>query len=213
MPARRRVLGLASHTSTERSTFQDRELSSPPRRASIQPAEARARFGARRTTTPAPDAVTPDGPDRSGLVLLHGLIVRYSREARKGAVHLAETSDRGKPGSDPTRVGGVPVYVVKKGSKPSVLRLIKGPGAPADYSLDLAEMVIGRAVDVHISIHSDSISRRHAALKQQAASVLCEDLASSNGIYVNGEKVGSAELKDGDSLQIGDALFVYKAGS
>jgi pSer/pThr/pTyr-binding forkhead associated (FHA) protein len=95
---------------------------------------------------------------------------------------------------------------------PSVLQQIGGPGAPRDHRLDLEEMVVGRSVQVHISIDSGLISRRHIALKRSGPEYVCEDLNSSNGMFLNGVKVHSAVLRDGDTLQIGDVVFVFREG-
>lgn len=113
----------------------------------------------------------------------------------------------------PTHVGGIPVYVVQKPGQPALLRLIKGPDAPKAYSLDLAETVIGRGEDANIVIESASVSRRHARLQRTEKAFLCEDLGSANGVFVNGTRLESAEMQNGDTLQIGDALFVFQASS
>jgi pSer/pThr/pTyr-binding forkhead associated (FHA) protein len=108
-----------------------------------------------------------------------------------------------------TIAGGAPVYVVQRRSHPMVLRQVKGPGAPRDVSLDLDEVVLGRGLDVQIVIESGAVSRRHAALLRSNDRYTCVDLQSSNGVYVNGERVNGKELCDGDILQVGDALFVF----
>ena len=73
-------------------------------------------------------------------------------------------------------------------------------------------MVVGRSVQVHISIDSGLISRRHIVLKRAGPEYSCEDLNSSNGMFLNGVKVHSAVLRDGDTLQIGDVVFVFREG-
>jgi pSer/pThr/pTyr-binding forkhead associated (FHA) protein len=40
-----------------------------------------------------------------------------------------------------------------------------------------------------------------------------EDLDSANGVFVNGERISSeVELVDADSVQVGDAVFIYQQG-
>jgi pSer/pThr/pTyr-binding forkhead associated (FHA) protein len=124
-----------------------------------------------------------------------------------------DPSSKGSSDDQATRVGGVPVFKVNKQARPAVLRLVKGPGAPKDYVLDLDEVIVGRSQDAHIIIDSESISRRHASLHRTEGGHFCRDLGSSNGLLVNAERREIAELKDGDSVQIGDALFMYRAGS
>jgi|RhiMethySRZTD1v2_1073278.scaffolds.fasta_scaffold05288_4 pSer/pThr/pTyr-binding forkhead associated (FHA) protein len=108
-----------------------------------------------------------------------------------------------------TLVGGVPIFVARQ-QKALVLRQVKGPGSPRDVALDIDEIVIGRALDANISVDSPLVSRRHAALRRGEAGYSVEDLESGNGVFVNGERVGSAPLRANDTLQIGDALFVLQ---
>jgi pSer/pThr/pTyr-binding forkhead associated (FHA) protein len=117
-------------------------------------------------------------------------------------------AESGRP-DEPTLIGGVPVFV-KRQNKPVVLRQIKGPGFPRDVSLDIDEVVIGRALESNVSIDSPLVSRRHAALKRSDAGYTVEDLESGNGVFVNGERVQSAPLRPSGTLQIGDALFVLQ---
>jgi pSer/pThr/pTyr-binding forkhead associated (FHA) protein len=121
-------------------------------------------------------------------------------------------SDEGsKKGSDePTAVGGVPLYVLQKRGKLCLLRQVKGPGAPRDIPLEADEVIIGRAPDSQLFLDSHSVSRQHAALRRSGAGYQCVDLASSNGVFVNAAKIESVELHEGDSIQIGDALFLYQ---
>lgn len=51
----------------------------------------------------------------------------------------------------------------------------------------------------------DSISRAHAMIFFDANGIGIIDLASTNGTYVNSERVGSAMVHDGDSLAIGNS--------
>jgi len=116
-----------------------------------------------------------------------------------------------KSPEEPTVVGGVPVYVVSRQAKPPVLRQIKGPGAPRELALILDEIVLGRSAESHVCIDSSSVSRRHALLKRSEAGYVVEDQESGNGVYVNTQRVSSSALRAGDTLQIGDALFLYQS--
>src|SRR5947207_11593480 len=115
--------------------------------------------------------------------------------------------------SYPTEAGGIPVYIVGKKEQPASLRLIKGPEAPKTYALELPETVIGRGEDAHIAVESPSVSRRHARLVRVDKAFTVEDLGSANGVYVNGTRHDGADLANGDTVQIGDALFVFQAGT
>ena len=68
---------------------------------------------------------------------------------------------------------------------------------------------IGRTPDNDLRIDAEFISRRHAVLLASATSAIVEDLNSTNGVYVNGERVTRRELREGDLLTIGETSFRY----
>jgi len=66
---------------------------------------------------------------------------------------------------------------------------------------------IGRAPDNDIQIISNGVSRHHAVLLTSPHFTLVEDLGSTNGVIVNGEKVNVCTLGDGDVIKIGRTKF------
>jgi pSer/pThr/pTyr-binding forkhead associated (FHA) protein len=67
------------------------------------------------------------------------------------------------------------------------------------------EITIGRQEGNTIRLTERNVSRRHARLMKSRASVLIEDLGSSNGIRINGDRIaGQVQVGDGDLIQIGD---------
>lgn len=96
--------------------------------------------------------------------------------------------------------------------KPFLLVQVEGPGAPREVKLDLPEMVVGRSLQAHLTIESTLISRQHFALRRQGPDYVGVDLDSVNGLFLNGLRVHSAILRDGDVLQIGDVVLVYREG-
>lgn len=101
----------------------------------------------------------------------------------------------------------------KRPHKPHLLQQIAGPGAPSEHLLDLEEIVIGRSAQAQISIESGLLSRRHVLLRRSGPEYTCQDLDSSNGLYLNGIRAHSAVLRDGDLLQIGDVIFIFREGA
>jgi hypothetical protein len=69
---------------------------------------------------------------------------------------------------------------------------------------------IGRAVQCDIVITSNRVSREHARLTRDAWKVILEDLESTNGTLLNGERVlAPVALQDEDRLTIGDVVLVF----
>jgi hypothetical protein len=68
---------------------------------------------------------------------------------------------------------------------------------------------IGRSPDCGIFLDDVTVSRRHAVLVQRDGRWLVEDQGSLNGTFVNRKRVESAELEDGDELQIGKYRLTF----
>lgn len=69
-------------------------------------------------------------------------------------------------------------------------------------------IVVGRSSDLDMVLVEDMVSRRHAKISVGADnSITIEDLGSTNGTFVNGEKVKKARLKEGDRVLIGTSIL------
>lgn len=72
------------------------------------------------------------------------------------------------------------------------------------HKLDRAEVVMGRSTEAEFQIEDDGISRKHAkVLADGSGAFRLMDLGSTNGTFLNGSRVDTAPLKDGDKIQIG----------
>jgi predicted component of type VI protein secretion system len=78
--------------------------------------------------------------------------------------------------------------------------------------LERAELSIGRANEADIRIPSERASRQHAFLTRRGNEYVLRDNDSHNGVFLNGVKVHSAVLRDGDVIQVADHAFVYHEG-
>ena len=80
-----------------------------------------------------------------------------------------------------------------------------GPAPGKIYSLEVNEMFIGREVGSDVFVNEVEVSRRHAQLTLQAGNYVLEDLGSTNGTFVNGERVtGTRILRPGDTITLGE---------
>ena len=77
------------------------------------------------------------------------------------------------------------------------------------FSLDKADIIIGRALDVDIVLDDARASRRHARIVRNETSATLEDLSSTNGTYVNNQKIDNWSLLDGDLITIGNTLLKF----
>jgi hypothetical protein len=78
-----------------------------------------------------------------------------------------------------------------------------------EHPLTKSPIVLGRGSGADIVVAGPLVSRRHAELRDTDYGLQVTDLASRNGVFINGEKVTEPTLLNaGDSLAIGDSTFV-----
>ena len=88
------------------------------------------------------------------------------------------------------------------------LRFISGKYQGGEYPLaDAGELVIGRSSELDLVLIEDMVSRKHAKLTLAPGNITISDLGSTNGTFVNGEKVKRARLKEGDRVLIGTSIL------
>ena len=115
---------------------------------------------------------------------------------------------------DETTVGrSINITRLQRGKTPHWLEQIEGPGSPREFALVDKECVIGRSVEASISVNSSLLSRRHVLLSMREFDIHCQDLDSANGVFLNGIKFYSATLRDADTIQAGDVVFIFHEGS
>ncbi len=91
-----------------------------------------------------------------------------------------------------------------------VLQLVRASGPDLMLRLPGDRYTLGRSAEADLTIDSDDISRRHILLKRENGTFSITDLESTNGVYLNGTRVHSAQLYHGDSLQLGDLVFRFR---
>jgi pSer/pThr/pTyr-binding forkhead associated (FHA) protein len=69
---------------------------------------------------------------------------------------------------------------------------------------------LGRALDNDVVLDHQSVSRHHASIVALNGGFRLRDLSSQNGTWVGGQKIGEAELADGDMIKLGDAEFTFR---
>jgi len=75
------------------------------------------------------------------------------------------------------------------------------------------EFLIGRGPDCDLRLGSSEVSRHHCLLRVRGEEVTVSDLGSSNGTYLNGQRVRSqAALHSGDEIVLGKSRFLIDLG-
>lgn len=123
------------------------------------------------------------------------------------------------PSRHPRRAG-VPARPSAPPAPPAPPRKVK----PADrpwfdidgdrYLLVSARNVIGRDETADVGLDDPGISRRHAEVRVTIDGphfvTAIRDLGSTNGTFVNGERITTAHLQDGDRITVGRTTMLYR---
>ncbi|MHC5111134.1 MAG: ATP-binding protein [Planctomycetota bacterium] len=89
------------------------------------------------------------------------------------------------------------------------LHVLQGPDKGRTYHTPNEPARIGRQAD-QIQLSDDSASRQHAELRPVNGSWILRDLKSSNGTFLNGQRiVNPTPIKHGDQIKVGSSLLVF----
>ena len=83
------------------------------------------------------------------------------------------------------------------------IRVMRGFYAGLEVPVDREWMVIGRGRSADLVIAEPTISRSHAAVGYDGEGFFVQDLGSTNGTRVNGNREPQMRLASGDELQLG----------
>ena len=91
----------------------------------------------------------------------------------------------------------------------ATLVILEGAEIGCELPLEQEKIIVGRGPEVDLAFRDSAMSFEHAALERIGDGYRVRDLASSNGILVNGCETLAQELAHGDRLQVGGHVFQY----
>jgi hypothetical protein len=84
-----------------------------------------------------------------------------------------------------------------------------GPTPGVTFPLEGDQLIIGRDSSNSVAINDAEISRKHSRLSFQGGKYVLEDLGSTNGTFVNGQRLaGPVVLKPGDVISLGEQIVL-----
>ncbi len=105
--------------------------------------------------------------------------------------------------------GGIPIELrTRVADVPPVV-----PVAITNLQLEKDVVTIGRDADNDIPLANPQVSRHHARLRRNGTAHVIEDLGSTNGTFINGERVTSKQLAVGDQIQISVFVITYNGAT
>lgn len=145
-----------------------------------------------------------------GLVLI-GLIVLIVAAGRKSGPPV-ESNCRGcgrvvPPDWVKCRFCGASLGAVRAAE----LEFVSGPLHGQVINLDRDVTTIGSVAGNTVLLTDTGVSRKHVGIKRVDGGYELADLGSTNGVYVNGEKVARRKLEVGDVIRVGTTEMVFRA--
>ena len=143
------------------------------------------------------------------------------REPQRICDHLVDTANRsGGPDNITVLVvedrGELVAAVVEPlaGTSPEEINMAKlilkyEDRALQEFAIGAEEVQIGRLPDNTVVIDNPAVSSRHAAVMRVGESYVLKDLASTNGTFVNDERITERFLHDGDVMQVGKHSILF----
>jgi hypothetical protein len=90
------------------------------------------------------------------------------------------------------------------------LEFILGPMANQTLPLTEAVTTIGSVAGNTVVLADPAVSKKHAGIRKIESDYELADLGSTNGVYVNGQKVPKKTLVPGDIIRVGNTEAVFK---
>ncbi len=90
------------------------------------------------------------------------------------------------------------------------LRVMHGDEETGVIELRDGRLIVGRTPDNDIQIQSRFISRHHAQILTEAGQSVLEDLNSTNGVFLDGNRIKRRRLRHGDRIQLGEHYLIYE---
>lgn len=87
--------------------------------------------------------------------------------------------------------------------------VIDGADTGRVFRLTSAVMSMGRGSNANIRLNDKTVSRKHCLVEMSPGFATVIDLQSSNGTFVNGERVSKWKLSNGDKVRIGSSILRY----
>jgi len=133
----------------------------------------------------------------------------FVASAPPAAVPAVEPAPAAPLRPEPVEGPPPPAAPIFKGPIPE-LHLFLGEKQQGTFSMGKGELTIGRNPGNDILIENAGVSRRHAVIKWTGDHAVIEDLGSANGTFVNGQKITSRQLQDGDEVLVLKHRLVYR---
>jgi hypothetical protein len=124
---------------------------------------------------------------------------------------VVETAEPGAGNSTQVMSATVQIQANPQAARRALL-LLETPEGPHPIPLESTFLTIGRGLNNDIILEDTRVSRHHAQLRYKNRRFWVTDLNSTNGSYINGERISEADLRTGDVLSLGGLELTFREG-
>lgn len=109
-----------------------------------------------------------------------------------------------------TQIRAIAPQKTAGGRKQTILTVLTGTTTGQMIQLDTKDCwILGRSTEIDIVFYDNDVSRKHCQIVRKPPDQwLLEDLSSSNGTWINGEKISKKILESEDKIQLGPNVIV-----
>jgi hypothetical protein len=155
---------------------------------------------------------TPAGPIRVRLILDGATPAHQVRIASRAQERLEDAAGGLVGGYTQRLTLPMPVPAAAPTAPSASLAFLGGEVGAGPIRVDRLPFTLGRGLENDLVIEDRRVSRYHAQLRDVQGRLSVVDLESTNGTFVNGERVHECVLRDGDRLSLGGLEAVLRLG-
>ncbi len=148
-----------------------------------------------------------------GGVLVVGVVILIVAATRKPsrAESICRSCKRVMlPEWDKCRFCGAAIAMGGDAARQAELQFVSGPLLGQIIGLDRDITTIGSVAGNTVLLNDTGVSRKHVGIRRIEGGYELADLGSTNGVYVNGEKVARRRLSVGDVIRVGTTEIVFR---
>lgn len=115
----------------------------------------------------------------------------------------------------PTHFSMNDTVITRRDLRPALV-FLSGELIAVPIPLEREEVILGRALEADVRVNDSQVSRQHARVATEAVpgnnnpDFILSDLNSRNGTFLNGHRISSAKLTNGDKISIGDTILRFE---
>ncbi|NJN16761.1 MAG: DUF3662 domain-containing protein [Oscillochloris sp.] len=145
-----------------------------------------------------------------GFTLLEHPQVRLAEDTAVPKRGIQVVAEMANSQAETTRVMSGTMVQAAPARRSHALLLLQSAQGPQPIPVESTLVSIGRGLSNDIIVEDSRVSRHHVQLRYKARRFWITDLGSTNGTFVNGERINETALRDGDLISLGGLELTFR---